>query len=361
LKTIQSQNILIIGAGPTGLAAALEFAKNGVKVDIVEKRVGPSNLSKAIGIMPATLQLLGQGVSKKIMAESIPFTRINMHVDTKRVLELDIKDKVNIAELMTGLPQDRTEEIIREQLQVHGIEVQYNKEVTQVNSLTDQAEVCFKNQAEKSNYDWVIACDGSNSITRQKLNIPYAGYALKEPWSIVDLELKDMGILKDISIWMKLNQEYNAVISFPIGPSRVRIISSTEDCLKAIPIELDIKTVHRQASFTIHIRQAKTYKKDKFLLAGDAAHCHSPVGGKGMNLGIEDAIEAVHAILNQTTDSYSKKRHKVGSRIIRESEFARKFIMSKSPMLKLIAKIVFSTVDKFNFVQAIAMRQISKL
>lgn len=353
--------ILIVGAGPTGLSAALEFYKNGVSVDLVEKRASASTLSRAVGIMPASLDRLGSNVAKKILAESMPFMYINMHIDHERVLSLDFEGKVNPKEVITGLPQDRTEEIIKEELERLGGTVRYNCTVTDISTTEKEAKISFSDSSEPSTYDWVIACDGMNSVLRKKLKISYPGYELERKWSIADVDLKSMDQFRANNVWMKVGKKYDTVVCLPIGKKRIRIISTNEDCLKTLPIPIELEKLNRTGVFTISVRQAETYKKGRVLLAGDAAHCHSPVGGKGMNLGIADAVDAVHAILNNTTDAYSAIRHKEGAKVIKESESLRKMIMSKNPILKLVLKLVFGIINKVSFLQSIAIKRISRL
>ena len=353
--------ILIIGAGPTGLSAALEFFKNGIKVDLVEKRPSASTLSRAVGILPISLERLGPNVAKKILAESMPFMSINLHVDKKRVLSLDFKGKVKEEEIITGLPQDRTEDIIKEELIRLGGTIKYNCAVTNISSTDKEARVQFSDSPEQFTYDWVIACDGTNSVVRKQLEIPYLGYELEKKWSIADVELKDMGQFNANNVWMKIGDKYDTVVCLPIGKSRIRIISTNEDCLKTLPALIEIEKLYRKGVFTISVRQAKTYKKGRVLLAGDAAHCHSPVGGRGMNLGIADAVDAVHAIMNDSTDQYTSLRHEEGARIIKESESMRRMIMSKNPILKSVLKIAFGILNRVSFLQNIAIKRVSQL
>jgi len=292
----------------------------------------------------------------------MPFMRINMNLAGKSVLNLNFEGKVDLTEVLTGLPQDRTEEIIYEELSNHGVQVKYSTCVTNIKTTEQGADVWFNDQNEKHTFDWVIACDGVNSITRQLLGIAYEGYDLDNEWSIADVELG--GYAYDYAannVWMKIGSNYDAVVSLPIGKNRTRIISTADNCLELIPVDLDIIKTHRKGTFKVSIKQAATYKKGKVLLAGDAAHCHSPVGGKGMNLGIDDAVAAVHAILEGTTESYTEKRHKVGAAVIQGSERMRKMITNKSPILKNLLKMMFGIVNRSDYLQKLAIKRISQL
>jgi len=358
---LSKSKILIIGAGPTGLTAALQFAMNGVKVEVVEKRDSPSTLSRAVGILPESLDKLGAKVKAKILAEAMPFNKLNMHVDSKRMLTIDFKDRLDPNEVITGLPQDRTEEIMRDELAILGVDVRYDCAVTEISTNEDVAEVSFSNDKGKFKYDWVVACDGINSVVRKQLGIAYPGYDLDGKWSIADVELKNMGEFASNNVWVKVGKDFDTFVCLPIAKNRIRIISTAENCLDKMPIPIDIDKVNRQGAFEISVRQAETYKKGRVLLAGDAAHCHSPVGGRGMNLGIADAYDAVHAILQGTTSSYSSKRHIEGAKVIKESEGMRKRIMSRNPLIKMMLKFILGTLNKSSWLQDIAMKRVSKL
>lgn len=354
--------VLIIGAGPTGLTAALQFVNKGIIPSIVEKRPNSSTLSRAVGIMPASLEKLGKNIASRIQEESMPFMRINMHINKSKVLNLNFNGKVSESEVLSGLPQDRTEEIIKEELEKLGVGINYGTEVVDIKTDDNHAEVWFKNEEESRKYDWVIACDGINSVTRQKLGIEYQGFDLEEQWSIADVELEEDVFEYDANnVWMKIGKEYAAVVSLPIGKNRIRLISTSVDCLNTIPVDLKIKKINRQGNFTVSVRQVTDYKKGRVLLAGDSAHCHSPVGGKGMNLGIDDAYAAVRSILDGTTEEYSENRHKRGKKVIDESESLRKMIMSKSPVLKYVMKTIFSIVNMIPFLHNRAIKRVSRL
>ena len=358
---IQDKKILIIGAGPTGLTAALQFIHNGVKVDIVEKRDSPSTLSRAVGIMPGSLEKLGANVSKRILAESMPFMSINMHIENKRVLNLNFKGRLDPKEVLTGLPQDRTEEIIRDELRALGVQVRYACAVTKISTSDDKVAVSFNDESEEYEYDWAIACDGANSMVRKQLGIAFPGYDLDRKWSIADVELENLGQFNSNNVWTKIGADCDTLVSLPIGKKRIRIISTNENCLEILPVPIEIEKINRKGVFQISIRQAETYKKGRVLLAGDAAHCHSPVGGRGMNLGIADAYDAVYSILNGTTEAYTSKRHQEGAEVIKQSESVRKMIMSKSLFSRLQMRFILGTVNRWKWLQSVAIKRISKL
>lgn len=352
--------VLIIGAGPVGLTAALEFARNKITPEIVEKRTEPSTISRAVGIMPASINHLKPlGVGDAIVAEGMALKKIQTFHGKKQLMKFDCSSSLKDSEVMIGLPQNRTETLMREALEKHNVIVKFGCEVVDVENLIDKVKVTFSDNSSKV-YDWVIGTDGVNSTTRTKLGIPYIGYDLPETWSIADVGLNGGYDTEEISVFIQEGSEGDFIMVLPIEKKRLRIVSSTPDCLKSIPMKLDINTIHRTGIFKISIKQAETYKKGRVLLAGDAAHCHSPVGGKGMNLGIEDAVVAVNSILNENTEEYTALRHNKGAAVMRKSERIRKFISSPKFFPKLFASVACKILHYIPFLQTRLLRSASR-
>lgn len=340
-------NILIVGAGPTGLTAALECTRQGIVPEIVDAKDAPSPFSRAVGILPNSLNILQRtGVAERIIAEGEKIRRVHIERDGKSLIDLNVSNILKDEVFLLCLPQDRTESLMSERLKEMGVSVQYGTRVNDINATSTNASVTFENGSTKS-YDWVIGADGVHSTVRKKLNIPFEGYELDEDWSIADVELAsgyDRSTIRAMLL-KGAGRDRDAMVMVPITGNRVRLISSTPDSLAALPFKLDIKNVRRSGSFKISVRQAQRYVQERVLLAGDAAHAHSPVGGRGMNLGIDDAQAAVTAILNQSTYTYEIERKKIAEKVIRETEAIRKILVSNNPLTVALVKIITSLMQ----------------
>jgi len=328
--------ILVIGAGPSGLTAAAALTAKGIECRIVERRTAPSELSRAVGILPATIRLLQElNSADAILAEAMPLRKIHLTRHGKTLLKLNTGGEGFEDRIIRGLPQNRTEEILRD-LQSRGIAVEYGLEVTGISTDTQIAEVSLSD-GSNANFDWVIAADGINSITRSMLNIPYPGYDLPDPWSIADVDVE--GEFDPELVQLDVQGKNNtAIIILPIEARRARIVASSPDALATFAEfdhPLQIANTRRTGTFTISVRQAESYQKGRILLAGDSAHCHSPVGGRGMNLGMADAAAAVDAIINAQTDNYTHQRHEIGRKVLNTTEAARRMVVSNNPLSAL--------------------------
>lgn len=351
--------ILIVGAGPSGLAAALELGRLGLSATIVDKRSEPSEFSRAVGILPETLSKLDHaGVAEKIRNEAIEIRNIDLHQNTKPILHLNFDRAGYKGHPMRALPQNRTEKFLRSGLDTYNMKVIFEREVLSVIALDHTTKVHFSDETEEE-YDWVIAADGTRSVIRESLCIKYNGVDLDEEWSIADVYVEDYPA-QTFSAWVQIPPQ-DFVFVIPMEANRVRVAASTPDALATLPTPLKITNIRRQGTFRISIRQAETYKKGRVLLVGDAAHSHSPVGGRGMNLGIDDGIHAARAIAEDTTDNYSDARHKLGKSILDFSEFGRRSVTTNNMLTKIITRLVMFAAHHVPIFQRLLLKRLTSL
>ena len=183
------------------------------------------------------------------------------------------------------------------------------------------------------------------STVRQAVGIEYPGYDLDETWSIADVDADNWRHAKSFTL-IRTDAGPMAVV-VPLEEARYRVISNTANALETLPLPLNVTNIRREGTFTISVRQAETYSKGRVHLAGDAAHCHSPVGGRGMNLGIADAADLADRIVAGNLDGYSDSRHKIGAKIIATTERGRKMISATSGVKRLAFNTVLTMVASF--------------
>lgn len=351
---------LVIGGGPTGLTAALELAAHDIKCRIVERRTEPSMLSRAVGIIPSTIDALKPlGAGEAIVAEAMPLRKIELVRAGKTLMQLDNTTPEFSDRVILGLPQNRTEEILRDVLANLGVHVEYGVSVE--NTISDDQTATAKfSDGSTDSYDWVIAADGIGSRTREQLGIAYPGIDLPGEWSIADVDVA--GDFDPELVQLDVQGPGNSFLMIlPIEARRARIVSSTPDALAAMNQSLKIENVRRTGKFQISIRQAETYSKGRVLLAGDAAHCHSPLGGKGMNLGMADAVAAARAIATGQVEGYSAARHSAGADVLKATEAARKITTSNSPAAKALLWFVSRIVPLIPAAHRAFMRNLTQL
>ena len=325
----------------------------------MERRSEPSKLSRAVGILPETIAKLDHcGIGEAIRNEGMSYRRIKFFRGDKCLFNLDFSGDEYAHRVITGLPQNRTEELLREGFERYGGIVEFGKELVSISQDDDGVSVGFSD-LENRDYDWVIAADGTRSIVREALGIAYVGYDLADEWSVADVDLEDW----DSECFTAWIQEGSGEFVFilPIEENRVRIAASTSDAIATIPVPLKITNIRRTGVYKIAVRQAETYCKGRVLLAGDAAHCHSPVGGRGMNLGIDDAIAAANAIIENTTETYSLRRHEIGRGILKLSESGRKMVCSRSWIVKICTTVTMAVIQRLPFLHGTLLKRLTSL
>lgn len=315
--------IIIIGAGPTGLTAALELARRGIACRIVDKKSEASTLSRAVGINPRSLALLKPcGVTQHLLEQGIKVKTANIHkADGRVIASLNLSELDNEYNFLLSLPQDQTENIMRERLKNFGLVVEYGAELVNLEVINGKPQITLKHAGSEESgvFDVVIAADGAHSIIRQKLEIPFIGHDYQNLWSIADFNSVNFNTSGgEVNLYLHDNGKIGFIIN--IGLNRYRAISNTADALNCIPGNYSVDKLNNNGTFHIAVRQCATYQKSGVYLAGDAAHTHSPAGGRGMNLGIEDACELARLFAENNLAGYTRLRHPAGAKVIKMSE-----------------------------------------
>ncbi len=315
-------NVLIVGAGPTGLTAATELARRGIMPSVVDRRDQASALSRAVGITPRSLELLSHsGVAKKLINAGVPMIGARIYSGQKQLVRVPLHSDRAYFPTILGLPQDKTESIMAGVLSELGGSIRYGVELTK---LTDSEGKMLARFGDGSQglFDIVIGADGVGSKVRESAGIAYDGIDLDEVWSIADVESDTWRHPNELSL--VLAGPGSVLVVAPMGATRYRVVSSTANALDALPLPMVTTKIRRESTFNISVRQATRYSAGCVHIAGDAAHCHSPVGGRGMNLGIADAAELAERIANGEISGYSPARHHVGAETIRATERGRR-------------------------------------
>ncbi len=332
-------HVLIVGAGPTGLTAAVELRRRGASVRVVERRANLSNLSRAVGIQPRSMKILeASGVAESVAAEAVVFQGVILHAGARELarLPLDFSEDSRL----WGLAQNRTEHHLLEALTRLGGQLEFGAEFESLEQSKNGVTAQVGGREVRS--DYLIGADGVRSTVRAKIGSSYDGFDLPGRWSIADVEAVDWPDANCFKGY--LLPEGQVCVVVPLEAQRFRVISSLPDALAALPVPMSVDNIRNQGTFNISVRQVSHYQKGRVFLAGDAAHCHSPAGGRGMNLGIADAADLAERLVTGRIEGYHSGRHREGAHVLRFSENARRKVMSprRRPFLRaalVIAKL----------------------
>lgn len=351
--------VLIVGAGPAGLAAALFLSRRGVPVRIIDAAAEPIRTSKALGVNPRTLSLLEDtGVSARILAEAQEMRTLFLHHNGKPLTTLKPDWKaLGATHPMVILPQARTEALLTEALAPLGVAPERGKALATVSQTADAVAATLAD-GETIATPLLLAADGAHSTVRKALGLDFPGDGWDEPWQLMDVDID--GLQPDQG-WIDLHDE-GALIALPFSGKTFRLIGFGRPLMDSLPADWTIGTVHWQSDFRISHRMVERMTVGRICLAGDAAHIHSPIGARGMNLGIEDAfVYAVCAadFLNgepRRVEDYNRIRHPVDAAVVERVRGLTNMIRNTSPLADWLKGVVPPLISHLPFVLNAGLR-----
>jgi 2-polyprenyl-6-methoxyphenol hydroxylase-like FAD-dependent oxidoreductase len=342
---VQLPRVLVVGAGPVGMAGALELNRLGANVRIVEKEARRSALSKAVGINARTLELLEPaGVSARLIERGLRIYRVNLSYDGRVLTAVDFSRLQHRFNFMLSLPQDETEAILEAALRERGVTVERGVEFTGYQESADGIAALIRRRdvASAHSVDYLLGADGAHSRVRQVAGIDFAGEPYADSWSLADVRMDWPFGHGEAHLMMRRDGRVLFVMSMP--GNRYRLITNSGAAFDLLPRGSSVRAILWETAFRVSLRQVDAYRKGRAFLAGDAAHIHSPAGGRGMNLGIEDATVFARRLVAGDLQGYSADRHAVGRQVVRESDLQFRMASVKHPLARRLRNAVIRKV-----------------
>jgi 2-polyprenyl-6-methoxyphenol hydroxylase-like FAD-dependent oxidoreductase len=372
----QQAEVIVVGAGPTGLLLAGDLAEAGVETIVLERRGADlSNLSRAFGVHARTMEMLdARGMADELIAyggAKLPgirlFNRVTLH----------LADLPTRYPYLLMAPQYNVEEVLHRRAVAAGARILYDHKVTGLDQV-DGGVVVHTDRGD-CNGVYVVGADGVNSAVRKAVGMPYPGVSVLKSIMLADVKLAEPPA-KSPAIH-GINGAFCFVANFGDEYWRVFAWNSAEQKSDDEPIDLDeIKAAVSLVfgtDFGMHDprwisrfhsdeRQVPEYRSGNVFLAGDAAHCHSPAGGQGMNTGMQDAANLswkLAAVLRGADpallDTYHAERHPVGKDVLRSSGAIIRLAAQRSKVKAALGGLAAATALHIKPIQSKAMGMIS--
>lgn len=301
--------ILIVGAGPSGLSSALFLSEKGRIPRIIDKKENISEYSKALGVNPRTLELLeSTGLTKRFLENGRKMEKINIFKNNEHIFKNDLSSINHRYPFMLIQPQKESEEILLEELFNRKIEVEFATELKTLEVEKNKIEVTLSssiNQLQNEQFTLLIGADGARSEVRKQIGIKLRGFQYEEEWELYDVEL-DTKLATDEGHVILFNE--GGMIMIRLRDNIWRVAGNMKSLLNYLPKNTKIGGITWESKFKISHRVAESLYKDNVFIIGDAAHLHSPVGARGMNLGVEDAYMVSNLIVEGKAEEYSGMR-----------------------------------------------------
>lgn len=354
-----TKRILIAGAGPVGLTAALEFNRRGHTVRIVDKGAGPSDESRALAINPRTLDILApSGATERLLAAGRKLRAANLSFSPGHRVRFDLTALPHRFNFMLGLPQSRTERILIDLLAERGVAVEWKTPLETVERSDAPVAAAIADEGLSDGWDLLIAADGAHSTVRRSLGIGFPGHKLEREWGLADVRV---GMPYPFDELMVMAREGRLLAMIPVEDDIVRFISDQRDVLGLIPDEFVQKDILWQSAFAINERRAEPLSKGDVFLIGDAAHIHSPAGGRGMNLGIEDAGWLAWLFDQGETGRYQALREPVIDGVLDLTSRITAFASPRSPLVRIARNTLVPLLARFRPARNFMLKRVAGL
>jgi 2-polyprenyl-6-methoxyphenol hydroxylase-like FAD-dependent oxidoreductase len=372
-------DVLIIGAGPTGLALACQLIRYGVDFIIIDKKGTTTPHSKAIGVQARTLELYEQiGLADKLIEVGYLAEKARMFAGGK------IRGEIDFTELGKGMSpypyvllaeQGKHEALLYDFITSHQQTVRWNTELESFTQNEGGVSAKLRNSLvgiETIDAKYMVGCDGAKSPVRHSLGLTFEGTTFERAFYVADVQIDWKYGYDNLQVFLMKNsllaffpmtgeKQYRIVGTFPEEFSKdegdVLYEEIEEQIKKDTDIELDITKVNWFSTYKVHTRHVNKFSEGRCFLAGDSAHIHTPAGAQGMNTGIQDGYNLAWKMAwvlkfranEKLLDTYNEERLPNAEALMETTDRFFNLAAGKNPLLSFIRLYIFPYVANFMF------------
>jgi 2-polyprenyl-6-methoxyphenol hydroxylase-like FAD-dependent oxidoreductase len=385
-------DVLIVGAGPTGLVLALWLTKLGVRVRIIDKTAGPGTTSRALAVQARTLELYRQlDLTDAVIAGGHRVPAVNLWVRGEPAARISFESvgaDLTPYPFLHIFPQDQHERLLIERLQALGVSVDRQTEL--VGFAEEKGRITAQLRGPNGQLDcaaaFIAGCDGARSTVRETIGTGFPGGTYRQIFYVADIDAAGPAANGELHVDL---DEADFLGVFPLaGQGKVRLIGTVRDeragradslgfddvSGRAIGhLKVQVEKVNWFSTYHVHHRVTGHFRKGRAFLLGDAAHIHSPAGGQGMNTGIGDAINLAWKIAaalagragDNLLDSYEAERIGFARRLVATTDRVFTFATAEGRLADLlrtrVAPLLIPRVAAFDAVREYLFRTVSQV
>jgi len=389
----ERSDVLIVGAGPTGLVLALWLTKLGIRPRIIDKTAEPGTTSRALAVQARTMELYRQlGLTEAVLAQGHKVPAVNLWVRAEQRAHLvfsSVGSDLTPYSFLQIFPQDQHERLLIQRLQELGVSVERRTELLSYTDVGDHVAVRLRGPDgldEVCASSYIAGCDGARSLVRETMGTGFPGGTYRQVFYVADVEAQGPPLNGELHIDL---DEADFLAVFPLAERRrARLIGTVRDeraehpealrfedvSARAIQhLKVQVEKVNWFSSYRVHHRVTEHFRKGRAFLLGDAAHIHSPAGGQGMNTGIGDAINLawkLHSVLmgrapDTLLDSFEAERIRFARRLVATTDKVFTFATADGRLAEVvrtrIAPVVMPKLIGFEFAREFLFRTVSQI
>jgi 2-polyprenyl-6-methoxyphenol hydroxylase-like FAD-dependent oxidoreductase len=356
--------VVVVGGGPTGLVLTATLRQAGHDVLALDRQAEGANDSRAAAIHAKTLEVLRElDVTDRLVGEGVIVPTFTFRDRDRILTRLDFSTLPTPYPFVLTLQQYRTEKILTERLHALGGQVMRPYSVSDVSMDGDGADVEVEGPdgLEVVRARYVVGADGVGSVVRQSAKIAYAGGTYDQSFTLADARVEWPLPFAEVQNFFS---PAGIVVSGPLPDNQRRVLATVDNPPEVIDVDFVQRILDERgpsgarvteltwsSQFHVHHRIARTFRQGPVFLAGDAAHVHSPAGGQGMNLGIQDAVDLAHTLSasikdvnHADLDGYERRRRPIARTTVAFTNFMTRASIVDNRPAQLARNAVFSLI-----------------